>query len=190
MTNTITKYITSETVYNQGTSYGLRICTRFLAQPNCTVTVDSIDAQGSTNVSELTPVLQKMAETLTGVEAVLSERTSTQKLLNDHLANFKNNKVNVPYVRQLGTKKYWFVNGKNTGAVAQYEMSDPNDIIMQVAKLVLELVYSKNEINNILTSYLQIQDLNMRLENLVTTEQLNSAIKDITDKLYTYEQNE
>lgn len=190
MTNSITKYITSETVYNQGTSYGLRVCTRFLAQPNSTVTVHSIDAQGSTNVSEMTPVLQKMAETLAGVEEILDDHSALQKLLNDHLANFKNNKVNVPYVRQLGTKKYWFVNGKNTGAIAQYEMSDPNDLILEAARKVLELVYSKTQINNMLSNYVKHAELNETLNGLITKDQLDSAINNLENKLLTYLQSE
>ena len=70
MTNTITKYVSNDAVYGQGTSYGLRICTRFLADPNSTATIETA-TESSTNISEFAPVLEQMADTLTGINDLL-----------------------------------------------------------------------------------------------------------------------
>ena len=143
MTNTITKYVTNDTIYGQGTSYGLRICTRFLADPNSTAIIETT-TESSTNIAEMAPVLEQMADTLTGINDLLDNEDKFHQTIKDHLANFKNNKVNIPYVRQLGTKKYWFVNGKNTGAVAQFEISDIDDIVkkaVEACNLIVEVEY-------------------------------------------------
>lgn len=177
MTNTITKYVSNDAVYGQGTSYGLRICTRFLANPNSNATVETT-AESSTNthMSEIAPVLEQFADTITGMNDLLDNEDKFHQTIKDHLSNFKNNKVNVPYVRQLGTKKYWFVNGKNTGAIAQFEMSDPKDIVNQAVKAVLEQVYSKDQIDAYVSKLVTREELNAELDNCITSEQMSEAI--------------
>lgn len=177
MTNTITKYVSNDAVYGQGTSYGLRICTRFLANPNSNAIIETT-TESSTNVhmSEIAPVLEQFADTLTGMNDLLDNEDAFHQTIKDHLANFKNNKVNVPYVRQLGTKKYWFVNGKNTGAIAQFEMSDINDIVRRAAEVVLEQVYSKEQINKYIENLVTKEDLQNELATCITSEQMSEAI--------------
>jgi hypothetical protein len=152
MTNTITKYANSGQIYNQGTSYGLRVCTRFLTAPNSTEVIETT-VNGSTNVAEMAPVLEKIGELLVSCESVLEKRDDIYNLVKDHLAQFKNNKVNVPYVRQLGNRKMWFVNGKNTGAIAEYEVSNPQYIIDETVSGVLEQVYTKEQIDAMLSNF-------------------------------------
>lgn len=175
MTNTITKYVTNDTIYGQGTSYGLRICTRFLADPNSTAIIETT-TESSTNIAEMAPVLEQMADTLTGINDLLDNEDKFHQTIKDHLANFKNNKVNIPYVRQLGTKKYWFVNGKNTGAVAQFEISGIDDIVKKAVEAVLELVYTKVELNKYLENTVTMDDLNKLKAGLVTEQQLNDSV--------------
>lgn len=158
MTNTINKYISSEEVYNQGTSYGLRICSRFLSNPNTTEPIE-ITATGSSNVSEIAPVLEKMGELLSSIEDVINDDDRMYNMIKDHLAMFKNNKVNVPYVRQVGNKKYWFVNGKNTGAIAECEFGDVEELVNRITQSVLSVVFTKTEIQNILNGYVTQQEL-------------------------------
>jgi len=187
MTNTITKYIQSDEVYNQGTSYGLRICSRFLSHPNSVEAVE-VAATGSTNISEIAPLLEKMGETLAAVQDVVAQDDKMYNLVKDHLANFKNNTVNVPYVRQVGTKKYWFVNGKNTGAIAQYEMAGVDDIIKAVTETVLESVYTKEQIGTILNNYVSKQDFD--ISGLATKEYVDAKFDELAQSLKVYLQSE
>lgn len=180
MSNTITKYVNSGQIYNQGTSYGLRICTRFLSSPNSTEIKD-ISVNGSA-VSEIAPVLEKMGETLIAVEDSIVESSQIQTELKTHLSQFKNNKVNVPYVRRIGDKKYWFVNGKNTGAVAEYEIGDPENIINQIVKEIFAEVYSKTTIDNLLKNFVQENTINALRSDMATKEELVKAIEELRDE--------
>jgi hypothetical protein len=103
------------------------------------------------------------------------------KLFDDHLSQFKNNKVNVPYIRTLGNKKYWFVNGKNTGAIAQYDYSDPTYIITETIKELITQIYTKSQIDAMLQNYCTISqhdnDQNLLMYNIMREiNQIKSAI--------------
>ena len=109
MTNTVTKYV--QTSYDTGTSYGLRICTRFTAIGNGKIVNDDIVVEdaGYTNMCQL---MTAMAENLTHMLDVTKSVINTTQSYKDTLAVIKNNRTNVPYIREIGGKQYWFVNGK------------------------------------------------------------------------------
>ena len=180
MSNTITKYVSSGQIYNQGTSYGLRICTRFLSSPNSTEIKD-ISVNGSA-VSEIAPVLEKMGETLIAVEDSIAESSQIQTELKTHLSQFKNNKVNVPYIRRIGDKKYWFVNGKNTGAVAEYEIGNPENIINLIVKEIFTKVYSKSQIDGLISDFLTENTINELRSEMVTRDELSKALEDLRNE--------
>jgi hypothetical protein len=181
MSNTITKYVNSGQIYNQGTSYGLRICTRFLSSPNSTEIKD-ISVNGSA-VSEIAPVLEKMGETLIAVEDSIAESSQIQTELKTHLSQFKNNKVNVPYIRKIGDKKYWFVNGKNTGAVAEYEIGNPENIINEIVEKIFTAVYSKSDIDRLLDVFVQENTINnLRNEITLLKEDLVKSIRELREE--------
>lgn len=180
MSNTITKYVNSGQIYNQGTSYGLRICTRFLSSPNSTEIKD-ISVNGSA-VSEIAPVLEKMGETLIAVEDSIAASSQIQTELKTHLSQFKNNKVNVPYTRRIGDKKYWFVNGKNTGAVAEYEIGNPENIINEIVKKIFAEVYSKSQIDGLISDFIKENTINKLCSEMVTKDDLEKSIKDLRDE--------
>lgn len=180
MSNEILKYVDSGQIYNQGTSYGLRICTRFLNTPNSTE-IKEVTTNGSTNISEMAPVLEKMGETIMEIQGAIDKKEELNKLFDDHLSQFKNNKVNVPYIRTLGNKKYWFVNGKNTGAIAQYDYSDPTYIITETIKELITQIYTKSQIDAMLQNYCTIaqhdNDQNLLMYNIMREiNQIKSAI--------------
>ena len=174
MSNQITKYVNSEQIYNQGTSYGLRICNRFISNPLSTEII-STETNGSSNVSEIAPVLEKIGEVLLAAENVVNGDNDIYSLLNSHLAQFKNNKINIPYIRELGKKKYWFVNGKNTGAIAQDETTSQEDLKKEILSSVLSNVYSKEEVNKIRI-----------LENYYTKDEINSFLGSNSDSENSY----
>ena len=187
LTNEITKYISSNEVYNQGTSYGLRICSRFLSHPNSTDAVE-VSATGSTNISELAPVLEKMGETLSSIQDVLAQDDKMYHLVKDHLVMLKNNRVNVPYVRQVGNKKYWFVNGKNTGAIAEYEISSADDIIQKILSVLLQQIYTKPQINNILNNYISKDEFERA--DFTTKQYVDGKFEELLNMIKVYLQGE
>lgn len=196
MSNQIVKYVDSEQIYNQGTSYGLRICNRFISNPYSTEIIET-ETVGSSNVSEIAPVLNKIEELLIASEDVIKGDNDIYTVMNNHLSQFKNNKVNIPYVRELGKKKYWFVNGKNTGAIAQDETTDLNDLAKEILAQVLNNVYTKTEVDNIrsLKNYYTKEEINTILgsssegdENYVTKAYVDACFEKLKADLKIYTQ--
>ena len=109
LSNQITKYVT--TSYDSGTSYGLRICTRFSATSNGRI----INTDVTTDDSDYTNICQMMTamnENLTKMLDVTKSAISTSQEYKESLATIKNSKTNVPYVKSIGGEDFWFVNGK------------------------------------------------------------------------------
>lgn len=181
LTNIIKKYVYNDEIYNQGTSYGLRICTRYLATPNSTEVIEST-ATGSV-VSEIAPLLDRMNDTIDAADALLKKDTSIYNMLNEHLALFKNNKTNIPYVRTLGPRKYWFVNGKNTGAVAEFEFNGTESIINSVISRLLEISYTKEEMANILANYLSADAMEEKLSEYYNKADIDEKFAELEDRL-------
>lgn len=112
--NPITKYITNESAFGMGTSYGLRICTRFAVTPQSML--QPIDVQMSNeNYSAFCQVMTELSETHAKMNKVVENIIKNSQDIKDTLAVFKNTKVNVPYLKEINGSNYWFVNGKNIG---------------------------------------------------------------------------
>ena len=116
MSNIITKYVSSSDIYGSGTSYGVRICSRFVAT--------SFDSIVNTDISfedyhaEMSQLMSKMGENLALMKEISkADETdlTTVGALKETYNMFQNHKVNVPYMVKLTDGNYWFVNGKNTG---------------------------------------------------------------------------
>lgn len=115
ITNEITKYVSTN--YDTGTSYGLRICTRFSVASNGVIVNDSeitTDNSGYTNLCQL---MTSMNENLSKMLSISSNSIDTTNKLKDILSIIKNNRVNVPYVKDVNGTDCWFVNGKFVSAV-------------------------------------------------------------------------
>lgn len=112
--NTVNKYEEVQDAYTSGTSYGLRICTRFMVTPNATL-IESISVDPEEQYSGFSQAMNKMAESQAKMDNLLTQVVGDSQDIKDHLAQFKNNRTNVPYLRKIGAKYYWFVNGRNTG---------------------------------------------------------------------------
>lgn len=137
MTNIITKYMNNEDAYGMGTSYGLRICTRFTVTPN-NINISNIElsSEGSDHYSAFCQVMTKMSENIDKMNNVISSSYRVQQNMQDILAVFKNNRINTPYIREVGGKSYWFVNGKLIGESTLIESVD----ILQVSSDELQAV--------------------------------------------------
>lgn len=110
LSNTITKF--TDTTYGTGTSYGLRICTRFSATSqgkiiNADIIQDESNAQ--TNICQL---MTAMSENLSRMTDIVKSSISETQGYKDLLSVIKNNRINVPYIKQINGQDYWFVNGK------------------------------------------------------------------------------
>lgn len=119
--NEITHYYNNEDIYNNGTSYTLRICTRYLTTQNATM-FSGVEVAMDNNYASYSSVMQTMGDTIDIVKQYMHSNNSMYADLRSHLAQFKNHMTNVPYIREAsdGTK-HWFVNGRDTNVIAQYE---------------------------------------------------------------------
>ena len=108
--NEIIKYISNDTIYGSGTSYGLRICTRYVSSIEST-TVHEIEINSDNN-AELTQVLSQVSISQKKMDDILDKVYSDNQNYKDLLAIFKNSRTNVPYIKNVDGVNYWFVNGK------------------------------------------------------------------------------
>ena len=120
VTNSFTKFFNNEDIYNTGTSYGLRICSRFTPTPNNT-NIHSIDVNTSTDntYAAICKTLSEFSKTQEKMNDVVESIYSTHNMFKEQLSIFKNYRTNIPYIKNINDKNYWFVNGQNTGVEAE-----------------------------------------------------------------------
>lgn len=116
LSNTITKYVS--TSYNAGTSYGLRICTRFAVTANGVIMTSSDSTSDHDNVN-MCQLMTAMNENLSLMLDVTKTTIDNQQSYKELLSIVKNNRTNVPYVKHINGVDYWFVNGKLVSKVDQ-----------------------------------------------------------------------
>lgn len=116
--NAFTKYYKNTEIYNQGTSYTLRVCTRTLssqATDTSEVVTNIISASNTGEwVNEYEFLMSKFEDTYHTLKEAKNYYAAIDENISANLALFRNNRTNVPYIRQVGEKKFWFVNGVNT----------------------------------------------------------------------------
>lgn len=111
--NPFVKHVANAEIYGGGTSYSLKICSRYVNSSNESVIyIDNGDREGS----ELSLALAGVSETLNKMDEVLNKTLSRAQNYKDLYALFKNSKTNVPYIKNVNGRDYWFVNGKMLGA--------------------------------------------------------------------------
>lgn len=141
VTNTIKKYVKNEDIYNEGTSYGLRICSRFTVNPN-NININNIDITTNDNVySEFCQTMSKMGDVLLKLEDVIESIYNKSQTDKELLAIFKNSRTNVPYMKNINGKNYWFVNGKNMGieGTSVLDNSNPKLVSMDDSEVIQTL---------------------------------------------------
>ena len=102
-----------DTEYNTGTAYGLRICTRFTSTSQGKVI--NTDITTSTNTGEMNNVCQlmsAMSENLSAMLDITKSAINNTQGYKDLLQMVKNNRTNVPYIKNINGQDFWFVNGK------------------------------------------------------------------------------
>lgn len=116
MVGEITKYVSNGDIYYSGTSYGLRICNRFVVSPNGTELKNTtvINSEEDGDYPALAQVMSAMTDSQSKMDEVINSIHNYQDGIKEHLAQFKNSRVNIPYILYVNNIPYWFINGKNT----------------------------------------------------------------------------
>lgn len=117
ITNSITKYISHPDIYDSGTSYGLRICSKYVTGSQ-NVYINPIISAESDNTGDLSRVLTQLSISQNKMDTVIKgiyEKDHKYKELYDL---FTNSKTNVPYIKTINGVDYWFVNGKMIQSVS------------------------------------------------------------------------
>lgn len=113
--NNITKYVNNEDIYNSGTSYGLRICSRYVVSPNSdNYIVKEITCEDN-NYGDLSRVLSQLSISQTKMDEVMNKVYNNDQNYKNLLSIFKNSRTNVPYIKIVNGQSCWFVNGKLIG---------------------------------------------------------------------------
>lgn len=111
--NTFTKYVTNNDAYGQGASFGLRIMSRYTPTPNMTSNVIEVESD-SGDYEVITQAMGGIADAIININGICKDQKAMYQSFKDHLAQFRNRRVNIPYIREVNGKPYWFVNGRNT----------------------------------------------------------------------------
>jgi hypothetical protein len=110
LTNTIKKFVTVSD--ETGTSYGLRICTRFTVAPHGVILQETEINTDSDNYVSMCQMMSGMAENLDKMFEITNSTINNLQVCKDELSILKNNRTNVPYIKTINGTDYWFVNGK------------------------------------------------------------------------------
>jgi len=116
--NQVTKYVSNEDIFGQGTGWSVRLMTRVVSTPNATSYAITID--GGDDYETIAGAMGRIADAIADIRTDMRLQSENYQLMKDHLAIFKNYRTNVPYIRTVimpdeGPVEFWFVNGRNTG---------------------------------------------------------------------------
>ena len=173
LTNTITKY--TNTLYGTGTSYGVRICSRFISTAtNGILSTSEITADG-TNYTNLCQLMSKMSDNLDLMFSIANQSKDTIDQYNqykDTLSVIKNNRTNVPYVQTINGVDYWFVNGKLVSTVKAESEVITDSVTYDMARKRIENILDDKSYND----YDSIPDAEGRVE--ATGAEIQKTIND------------
>ena len=109
----VTKYVSHEDIFSQGSGWSVRLMTRVVVTPNASSYTFFVD--GGDDYGTMAGALGSIAEAIADIRTDMRLQAQNYQLMKDHLAMFKNYRTNIPYVRNVLGIDYWFVNGRNTG---------------------------------------------------------------------------
>lgn len=117
--NQVTKYVSHEDIFGQGTGWSVRLMTRVVATPNASSYAITVD--GGDDYETVAGAMGVIANAIADIRTDMKLQSENYQLMKDHLAIFKNTRTNVPYVKSVlvpgeeNAVEFWFVNGRNTG---------------------------------------------------------------------------
>lgn len=136
--NEVTKFVRSGSIFDQGTSYGLRICTKYISTPNGNMVAGEV-VDHPDNYPEFSEVCDEFAQSMIRMNEILGESRAQHNELVDFITMFINKKVNVPYIKTINGRDYWFVNGKNTNVIAGVDTTYINNLEQQIQNLNVQI---------------------------------------------------
>ncbi len=191
LTNVIEKYVQHPDIYNQGTSWGLRICSRFMCVPN-RVEFKSNETQTYNDIDDLTGVMSAFADSASLMNEAMVTNSQVLETLRSHLANFKNYQTNVPYIRPIGEDNYWFINGKNTGVKVNstiinniYNEGTDKDIPTAVDNGFIPGIFTGAEYGGMNSFYITLDNL-QKFYNQLSKESGAVTISSVIDLIERY----
>jgi len=115
--NQVTKYVSHEDIFGQGTGWSVRLMTRVVSTPNASSYAMVVD--GGDDYETIAGAMGQIATAIADIRTDMRLQSENYQLMKDHLAIFKNYRTNVPYTRKVsvpgeGAVDFWFVNGRNT----------------------------------------------------------------------------
>lgn len=116
--NQVTKYVSHEDIFGQGTGWSVRLMTRVVATPNASSYAMVVD--GGDDYETVAGAMGVIANAIADIRTDMKLQSENYQLMKDHLAIFKNTRTNVPYVKSVlvpgeeNAVEFWFVNGRNT----------------------------------------------------------------------------
>ena len=112
MSNSVTKYVSNDSIFENGTSYGLRVCSRFVTALDNDSVQEAVIISDATEYLDYSSVMSAMARTLQKVNDLIDSVNVNNTRWLEWISQWKNKTVNVPYVQTVSGVPYWFVNGK------------------------------------------------------------------------------
>lgn len=196
MQNSIKKYVTSQDIYHSGTSYGLRICSRFVSYPSTNLKIDNITSTDN-NYSDLCRVLTQMSITQSKMDDIIKQNYNQNQNYKELYSIFKNSQINVPYVKTINGVNHWFVNGKHIYTDPQLNdtcipYSDEEMLNFIQDEVLIDIKYSVNNDSNIDNVFDLFGEKNINITWDITRDGENKFEPDnIEFKLYSkqYDQN-
>ena len=126
--NPVTKFVRSDSIFGQGTSYGLRICLKNVSSPfGVDIAVQLSDSQEP--IASLSELCDVFSQSVVAMNNVAAAANADMVMLKDSLSQFVNGRTNVPYLKEINGINYWFVNGRKVGVAEDLERTiDVNTI--------------------------------------------------------------
>lgn len=181
LTNNISKYVT--TSYGIGTSYGLRICTRFSVSTSGAILNNSDIVVDNSNYTNLSQLMTAMGENLHKMLDVCKNVQDTTNEYKELLSVFKNHKANVPYIREINGKSYWFVNGRLVSIVSDLSGNCCNFVSPEIVQKRIDNIMDNDNEND----FDYIEDPNSNCECYpLSNKDLANHINEI-DEEYNFE---
>lgn len=118
ISNPNTIFVSNDDIYRAGTSYGLKICMRYTSTNSNNIEHIDITSENDSIFPGFCIAMAEMSKTLDKMNDIITGVYNNSQMSKEVLAIFKNSRTNVPYVKWVGEDPYWFVNGRNTGALA------------------------------------------------------------------------
>lgn len=155
----VKKIVSNEDAFGQGTSYGVRILTRFSPASQSTTYLSEVSTD--VDVASLATLVGGMKDLTKELRSSMGVTEDLSQSIKDHLAIFKNYRTNVPYIRLVAGVPTWFVNGRNTEFPA---VVSSNESWREVYRRLGIIIYDDeetatwNEINPSSTQQVQIDN--------------------------------